>query len=79
MMEISNDHSGRDNEGFQDVDKMLVTWIFTALCCLAAVFGVQYMLSFVPPTQSKQCRYELVKLRKNYYNLKMANRLRGEE
>lgn len=79
LMQISNDHSGRDNQGFQDVDKMMVTWIFTGFCCLAAVFGVQYMLSFVIHIQSKQCRYELVKLRKNYYNLKMANRLRADE
>ena len=79
FMQLSNDHSGDDNEGFEDIEKMLVTFLLSALVCLLVVLGIQGILSLVPPTQSKRYRYELVRLRKNYQNLQRTRQLHFSE
>ena len=70
LLQLSNDHSGQDNEGFHDVKKMLLTFLLAALVCLVVVFLIQWLL-----TLSKRYRYDLVRLRKNYQNQQRANQL----
>lgn len=67
-MQLSNDHSGEDNEGFQDIKKMLVTFLISAVVCLAVVLLIQWILAL-----SKRYRYDLVRLRKNYQNLQRSS------
>jgi len=74
MMQLSNDHSGDDNEGFQDIKKMLVTFLLSALVCLVVVLLIQWILSL-----SKRYRYDLVRLRKNYQNLQRTSQLPASE
>lgn len=74
-MQLSNDHSGDDNEGFEDIEKMLFTFVLSALVCLLVVLAIQGVLSLVLITQSKRYRYELVRLRKNYQNLQRTSQL----
>ena len=73
-MQLSNDHSGDDNEGFQDIKKMLLTFLLSALVCLVVVLLIQWILSL-----SKRYRYDLVRLRKNYENLQMTSQLSANE
>ena len=70
FVQLSNDHSGKDNQGFHDVTKMLLTFLLSGATCLFIVLTVQAFLNL-----SKEYRYELVKLRKNYRNLQRANQL----
>lgn len=70
FVQLSNDHSGKDNEGFHDVTKMILTFLLSSLACLIVVISVQMLLNL-----SKEYRYEVVKLRKNYRNLKRASQL----
>jgi lipopolysaccharide export LptBFGC system permease protein LptF len=73
-MQLSNDHSGDDNEGFQDIKKMLLTFLLSALVCLVVVLLIQWVLAL-----SKQYRYNLVRLRKNYENLQRTSQLSANE
>lgn len=73
-MQLSNDHSGDDNEGFKDIKKMLVTFLLSALVCLVVVLLIQWILSL-----SKRYRYDLVRLRKNYENLQRTSQLSANE
>lgn len=73
-MQLSNDHSGDDNEGFQDIKKMLLTFLLSALVCLVVVLLIQWILAL-----SKQYRYNLVRLRKNYENLQRTSQLSANE
>lgn len=75
FMELSNDHTGKDNEGFDELTKMLITFIVSAVTCLVIVLLTQSLLTLVTVMQSKEYRYELVKLQKNYRNLQRANQL----
>lgn len=70
FVQLSNDHSGNDNQGFHDSLKMILTFLLSAVACLLVVLVVQAFLNL-----SKEYRYELVKLRKNYRNLQRANQL----
>jgi len=70
FVQLSNDHSGKDNQGFHDALKMILTFLLSAATCLLVVLLVQTLLNL-----SKEFRYELVKLRKNYRNLQRANQL----
>lgn len=70
FVQLSNDHSGKDNQGFHDMSKMLLTFLLSGATCLLIVLAVQAFLNL-----SKEYRYELVKLRKNYRNLQRANQL----
>lgn len=74
MVQLSNDHSGEDNEGFQDIKKMLVTFLLSAFACLAAVLLIQWILSL-----SKRYRYDLVRMRKNYQNQQRTSQLPANE
>jgi hypothetical protein len=74
LMQLSNDHSGDDNEGFQDIKKMLVTFLLSALVCLVVVLLIQWVLCL-----SKRYRYDLVRLRKNYENLQRTSQLPASE
>ena len=73
-MQLSNDHSGEDNEGFQDIKKMLVTFLLSAFACLAVVLLIQWILSL-----SKRYRYDLVRMRKNYQNQQRTSQLPANE
>jgi hypothetical protein len=70
LLQLSNDHSGRDNQGFHDVTKMILTFLLSSVLCLLIVLGVQTILGM-----SRTYRYQLVKLHKNYRNLKRASQL----
>ena len=74
MVQLSNDHSGEDNEGFQDIKKMLVTFLLSAFACLAVVLLIQWILSL-----SKRYRYDLVRMRKNYQNQQRTSQLPANE
>lgn len=70
LLQLSNDHSGQDNQGFHNTTKMIITFLLSAIICLLIVFVVQVILGL-----SRTYRYQLVKLHKNYKNLKRASQL----
>ena len=70
FLQLSNNHSGKDNEGFHNTPKMILTFVLSSIACLLIVLGVQFALGL-----SKAYRYQLVKLHKNYKNLKRACQL----
>jgi len=46
-MQISNDGSGRDNEGYHDLTKLLIATVVSALVCLSVLGVVQAVLALV--------------------------------
>jgi hypothetical protein len=79
LTQLSNDHSNKDNEGYEDLTKLLVASVVSALICLSVLGAVQGILALVLSMQSKRCRYDLVRLRKNYNNLQRTSQLAVEQ
>lgn len=49
LTQLSNDHSNRYNEGYEDLTKLLVASLVSALICLSVLGAVQGILALVFP------------------------------